>query len=126
MIDLDCRESKQLWDNDLDEKNLNEILDDSYFRSLNKVNRAKFIDEKLNFADRAHITIGCSKGTSNRQSGIDCLALKLRNYLNQKNKKESLSIYSTEEFDLIYVDVCYYMIKLKKPIIYDAIFTAEY
>jgi hypothetical protein len=127
MIDFDnTEELKQLWNNDLNEKNLNEILDDAYFRSLNKINRAKFINEKLKFADKAHVTIGCAKGTPNRQSGIDCMNLKLKTYLNEKIKKDTKSIYSNEEFEVFYIDGCYYLIKLKKNLIYDAIFGAEY
>ena len=51
MIDLDStKEVKQLWNNDLDEKDLNQILEDSFFRSLNKINRARFIE-----IGRAHV-----------------------------------------------------------------------
>ena len=100
-------------------------MDDPFFRVLNKTKRNKFLG-LLKFSERAHITIGIIKGGSNSQSGIDCIALKLRDYLNEASKKPSNKLLLEQQYDLIGVDTGYYLIKLKEPLYYDAIFSADY
>lgn len=114
--------AKSLWDNDLDRDKIEKILDNKYF---NELKDKKKLIEKLEFADRAHITIALASNQSAVQAGIDIIDIKLRRKFNEMMNK-SVDIREFGNCEISYLKDCYCYVNFKKSIFLNSIFGGEY
>lgn len=98
------------------------MLNETYFKKSLK--KKKDLLEKIEFADKAHITIGLAESVQAAQSGHDSFNLKLRLKLNDLLKRDLVK-YDTEECQFIYLGDCYCFAKLKRSIFVPAIFSSD-
>ena len=114
---------KELWSNDFSDEELTDLLSaDSFFNLSNK--KKKELIQRLNFADKAHITIGLAGQEKAMQSGLDMINLKMRYRLNEMLHKEAVK-HETDEFEFTYLNNCYCLAKLKEPFLVSGIFSFE-
>lgn len=118
---MDKEKTSKLWDNELNQEEMNEILNDPYFDLSDK----KSLISKLEKADRAHITLGVSKGNKSVQSGLDQLNIMLRVKYNESMKRK-IPIVETDNYKIAYLDNCFCFVKLKNKIKIKSIFTGDY
>ena len=114
---------KDLWNNDLSDEELSEMLKSDFFFNLTNKKKKELIG-KLNFADRAHITLGLCREEKAMQSGVDMMNLKLRLKLYEMLGKSDVKC-ETEAFEFYYLDNCYCFAKLREPIVVSGIFSFE-
>ena len=115
---------KDLWGNDFSEEELTNFINtDSYFdKASNKKKKELF--KRLNFAEKAHITIGLAEQEKASQSGHDIMNLKLRILFSEIFEKQ-LAKYENNEFEFFYLNNCYCYAKFKEPLLLSGIFTCE-
>ena len=108
----------ELWDNDLNEKELSDISNNIMSKEIKK------IASKLSTASRAHITIALAYGVSAVQTGYDLLSI-LACLTTDECLKEKNPI-DCKEHELTYLGSARCYIKLKEPIYIDSIFSQDF
>lgn len=112
--DICLRNVGNLWKNDLNENEMEEAM-----QNINELSD-KTIFDKLEYADRAHITIGLEPNLSANKSGIDLITLKLLRI------KKSYTKFQTDDFNLFYFGDCLCYAELKKTVKIPSLFAAQY
>ena len=115
VADVSLKNVGNLWQNDLNEEETKEVLDR---KKLIDENNSEF--EKLNCADRAHLTIALESNLEAKKSGIDFVFLKLL-----KINKSYISL-ETDNYDLFYFGQCLCYAKLKNIIKIPSLFATRF
>ena len=109
---------EKLWSNPLEENRLEEIKQDQFYKDKN----FDEIYSKLKPIERAHLTLATSNGIPPVQSGIDLINIKMRMLV----MKENLIRNQFDQYDIYYLGDTFLYLELKKHLLFDALFAAEY
>lgn len=109
----------KLWGNDLNNHEMLEVLE--FFKEDNN----NSMTDTIEFADRAHITIGIRSGEKSYKAGIDLVGIKLMKKVNELKGKKNQTV-QTDKFEIIYLNDCLCYCKLNNSIILNTIFTGDY
>ena len=121
--------NRALWSNDV--TNVSDLAaSDPTLKTL-PTKRVNAVYDTLDFAERAHFTIGLANGVSSVQSGLDCLLVKLKikllnNSNNNNSQEEKSKQHETDEYKVTFVDDSCCLVELKQPVPVSAIFSAHY
>ena len=119
--------NRALWSNDV--TNVSDLAaSDPTLKTL-PTKRVNAVYDTLDFAERAHFTIGLANGVSSVQSGLDCLLVKLKIKLinnNNHSQEEKSKQHETDEYKVTFADDSCCLVELKQPVPVSAIFSAHY
>ena len=109
---------KILWNNNLEDSDVNSIFEDSSLTGCSKETLLK----QLEHGSHAHITIAVGSDVKHKQSGVDLLRIKLI----QLKSNSILFKHESEDREYFYFGNCCCLVKFKTPLVFDTIFTGSY
>lgn len=115
IVELNELESK-LWQNAPNDEEL-----DQFFTENKSLKRADL--EKLRHGSTAHVTLAKAADIRNKHSGVDLLKV---NLLSISSDTSSVVKHEIDDKEFIYYGDCMCLIKLKSPLLVDALFTGDY
>lgn len=118
VVSFDHPAVKTLWNNDLEDWRMNEILKDPAFEDIEDTDA---LISQLQFADRAHITLALAGKTQAVITGVDLIAIKLK-LLAQSNPETQ--IIDGNEFILL--DKSSGFVRLEHPFTLKTVFSGDY
>lgn len=121
IVRLSNGDQKSLWQNNLNEKEKNAILTDPFYANTD----ISSMLTQLEYGAHAHITLALAPEISAKQAVNDLINLKLRTLLQKKFKKPMDKI-SVDEYELVYFNDLYCLVKLNKAIHVKTIFSGYF
>lgn len=122
---MDRRLTQTLWKNDLDKQQMRVLMsNDVYFKEM-PANQEHVLINKLNYAERAHVTLALAENEHAVQSGVDLIHTRLRMKLHECNGKRLRPI-QTSHLNIYYVNDCMCLAYLREPIYVHTLFAGEY
>ncbi|RNA40083.1 2 -3 -cyclic-nucleotide 3 -phosphodiesterase-like, partial [Brachionus plicatilis] len=109
----------KLWGNDFNSNEQLEVLE--FFKEDNN----NSVLDTIEFADRAHITIGIRAGEKSYKAGIDLVRIKLMKKLNELRGNKMRTV-QTDNFEIIYLSDCLCYCKLNNSVKINSLFTGYY